>query len=152
MIFQLSSVPHQINVVFVNDGSRRSKSNNQSRLFKGWKSLKKACLNNEMAQRRRRKQGTFKRITEHMLTSNGTRNTEQQLRIGTLNVGSMTKRSLELEHLMKRRRLDVMCVQETRWGNKGNKSRFLDLKTKQYKLFYHGIDNQRKRNRHHHRK
>ncbi|XP_063708920.1 uncharacterized protein LOC134837472 [Culicoides brevitarsis] len=71
-----------------------------------------------------------------------TRVNGQRIRIATLNVGSMTRRSLELEHLMKKRRIDVMCVQETKWGNLGNKSRFLDLKTKDYKLFYHGINNQ----------
>jgi len=67
----------------------------------------------------------------------------ERIRIATLNVGSMTKRSLELEQLMKKRHIDIMCVQETKWSNLGNKSRFLDLKTKKYKLFYHGINNQR---------
>lgn len=87
--------------------------------------------------RRKEKKRLNLRQPNKTLTSNG-----QRIRIATLNVGSMAKRSLELEHLMKRRRIDIMCVQETKWGNLGNKSRFLDLQTKKYKLFYHGINNQ----------
>lgn len=44
---------------------------------------------------------------------------------------------------MKKRLIDIKCVQETKWGNLSDKSRYLDLKTKEFKLFYHGINNQR---------
>lgn len=63
------------------------------------------------------------------------------LRIGSWNVGSMNGRSYQLEDVMKRRRLDVLCVQETKWRNLGNKTRFLDTRTKQFKIYYHGLEN-----------
>ena len=44
---------------------------------------------------------------------------------------------------MIRRRIDILCVQETKWRNQSNKSRFLDTRTKRYKIHYHGIENQR---------
>ncbi|XP_037772662.1 uncharacterized protein LOC119568274 [Penaeus monodon] len=47
----------------------------------------------------------------------------QPLRIGTLNVGSMTGRGRVLADSMKTRKVDVLCVQETRW--KGNKAKEL---------------------------
>uniref|UniRef100_A0A3P9J4A1 Endonuclease/exonuclease/phosphatase domain-containing protein n=1 Tax=Oryzias latipes TaxID=8090 RepID=A0A3P9J4A1_ORYLA len=61
------------------------------------------------------------------------------LRIGTLNVGTMTGKGRELADMMERRKVDVLCVQETRW--KGSKARSIGGG---YKLFYHGVD--RKRN------
>ena len=48
------------------------------------------------------------------------RRCKQSLRIASLNIGTMTGESRELADLMKRRRIDVMCLQETRWG--GHKS------------------------------
>ena len=62
----------------------------------------------------------------------------KKVRFASWNVGSMTKRSLELEDVMRRRNIDIMCVQETKWKNTGNRARFLDLKTKAFRLFYHG--------------
>ena len=58
------------------------------------------------------------------------------IRVGTLNVGTMTGKSREVADLMDRRRLGVLCVQETRW--KGNKAREL------YgcKLLYSGANEQ----------
>ena len=44
---------------------------------------------------------------------------DETLRVGTLNVGTMTGKGRELVDLMKRRKLGVLCVQETRW--KGNR-------------------------------
>ena len=49
-----------------------------------------------------------------------------RVRVGTLNVGSMTGRGRELADLTERRKVVVLCrlcVQETRW--KGNKAREL---------------------------
>jgi len=37
------------------------------------------------------------------------------LRLGTLNIGTMTGRSRELSDAFKRRRVDVACVQEFKW-------------------------------------
>ena len=55
------------------------------------------------------------------------------VRIGTLNVSTMTGRGRELADMMKRRKIKVLCVQETRW--KGNKAREIG---DGYKLFYSG--------------
>ncbi|XP_037800555.1 uncharacterized protein LOC119595498 [Penaeus monodon] len=55
----------------------------------------------------------------------------QKLRIGTINVGTMTGRGRALTELMRRRKVDIMCVQETRWS--GNKSKELG---DGYKLIY----------------
>ena len=55
------------------------------------------------------------------------------MRIGTLNVGTMTGRGRELADMMKRRKIKVLCVQETRW--KGNKAKEIG---DGYKLFYSG--------------
>ncbi|XP_067359512.1 craniofacial development protein 2-like [Channa argus] len=58
------------------------------------------------------------------------------LTVGTLNVGTMTGKARELIDMMQRRKVDILCVQETRW--KGSKARSLGAG------FYHGSD--RKRN------
>ena len=71
----------------------------------------------------------------------GAGNIKRKLRIGSLNVGSMTSRSYELEDLMRRRRIDIMCLQEVGWRNSGNRARFLNTNTKAYKMFYHGEKN-----------
>lgn len=60
------------------------------------------------------------------------------LRVGTLNVGTMTGKGRELADMMERRRVDILCVQETRW--KGSKARNIGGG---YKLFYHGLDGKR---------
>ena len=44
-----------------------------------------------------------------------------RLRIATLNVGSMTGKGRELAIVLNRRRIDIACVQETRW--KGSKAK-----------------------------
>jgi exonuclease III len=61
-----------------------------------------------------------------------------KLRFGSWNVGTMTSKSLELEEIMQRRRIDIMCVQETKWKNTANRARFLNNKTKAFKFIYHG--------------
>jgi len=66
-----------------------------------------------------------------------------KFRFASWNVGSMTGKSLELEEVLVRRGIDILCVQETKWANTGNRSRFLDLKSKGFKLFYYGTQNGR---------
>ncbi|XP_064118983.1 uncharacterized protein LOC135223991 [Macrobrachium nipponense] len=39
----------------------------------------------------------------------------QAIRMGTLNVGSMNGRSREVADVLERRRVDILCEQETRW-------------------------------------
>ncbi|KAK3572156.1 hypothetical protein QTP86_022232 [Hemibagrus guttatus] len=60
------------------------------------------------------------------------------LRIGTLNVGTMTGKGKELADVMERRKVDILCVQETRW--KGSKARSIGAG---FKLFYYGVDSKR---------
>ncbi|KAK3572065.1 hypothetical protein QTP86_022295 [Hemibagrus guttatus] len=60
------------------------------------------------------------------------------LRIGTLNVGTMTGKGRELADVMERRKVDILCVQETRW--KGSKARSIGAG---FKLFYYGVDSKR---------
>ena len=47
-----------------------------------------------------------------------TKNRKRQyvkLRIATLNVGTIQKRSAEIVEMLSRRNVDICCVQETRW-------------------------------------
>ncbi|VDP12842.1 unnamed protein product [Heligmosomoides polygyrus] len=60
------------------------------------------------------------------------------VRLGTLNVGTLTGRSREVADLMKRRRIQVLCLQETRW--KGAKAREIG---EGVKLYYNGEDTKR---------
>ncbi|KAK3545589.1 hypothetical protein QTP70_008138 [Hemibagrus guttatus] len=60
------------------------------------------------------------------------------LRIGTLNVGAMIAKGRELADMMERRKVDILCVQETRW--KGSKARSIGAG---FKLFYYGVDSKR---------
>jgi len=57
------------------------------------------------------------------------------LKIGTLNVGSMTGRGREVAAMMENRQIDILCVQETKW--KGSKAKNLGGG---YKLYYHGCE------------
>ncbi|MCJ8736042.1 hypothetical protein PDJAM_G00254280 [Pangasius djambal] len=59
-------------------------------------------------------------------------------RIGTLNVGTMTGKGREKEYMMERRKVDILCVQETRW--KGSNARSIGAG---FKLFYYGVDSKR---------
>lgn len=54
-------------------------------------------------------------------------------RIGTWNIGSLTGRSTELVNIMKKRRIDLIGLQETKW--RGQKAKLL---SDGYKLFYTG--------------
>ncbi|KAK3566673.1 hypothetical protein QTP86_002953 [Hemibagrus guttatus] len=60
------------------------------------------------------------------------------LTIGTLNVGTMTGKGRELADVMERRKVDILCVQETRW--KGSEARSIGAG---FKLFYYGVDSKR---------
>ncbi|KAK3562197.1 hypothetical protein QTP86_030194 [Hemibagrus guttatus] len=60
------------------------------------------------------------------------------LRIGTLNVGTMTGKGRERADMMERRKVDILCVQETRW--KGSKARSIGAG---FKLIYYGVDSKR---------
>ena len=57
------------------------------------------------------------------------------VKMETLNVGTMTGKGRELADMMLRRKVDVLCVQETRWT--GSKARDIGSG---FKLYYHGGD------------
>ena len=56
------------------------------------------------------------------------------IRMGTLNIGTMTGRRRELADMMERKNVDILCVQETKW--KGSKARNIG----DDKIFYNGAD------------
>ena len=57
----------------------------------------------------------------------------QMFRVGTLNVGTMTGRGMEVVTMMEKRRVRILCVQEVRWRGKGVK-----MLGNGYKMFYVG--------------
>ncbi|ESN91079.1 hypothetical protein HELRODRAFT_182336 [Helobdella robusta] len=58
------------------------------------------------------------------------------LRLGTLNVGSLTGRSMEIAEMLERRRIDICCFQEIRW--KSNDVCHVNSDKEKYKLFWNG--------------
>jgi Reverse transcriptase (RNA-dependent DNA polymerase) len=60
------------------------------------------------------------------------------VRFASWNIGSLTGRCAELAETLRRRRVMIACIQETRW--KGSKSRDIG---EGYKLFYHGTSTTR---------
>ena len=63
---------------------------------------------------------------------------KMEVKVGTLNVGTMTGKGRELADMMVKRKVDILCVQETRW--KGSKARNIGGGCK---IFYHGEDGRR---------
>ena len=57
------------------------------------------------------------------------------IRVGTLNIGTITGRGRELADMMERRNVGILCLQETKW--KGNKARNIGGGCK---IFYNGAD------------
>ena len=57
------------------------------------------------------------------------------IRVGTLNIGTMTGRGRELADMMEQRNVDILCLQETKW--KGSKARNIGGGCK---IFYIGAD------------
>ena len=57
------------------------------------------------------------------------------IRVGTLNIGKMTRRGRDLADMMERRNVDILCLQETKW--KGSKARNIGGGCK---IFYYGAD------------
>ncbi|XP_047498467.1 craniofacial development protein 2-like [Penaeus chinensis] len=62
----------------------------------------------------------------------------RDISVATLNVGSMTGRSREVVDLIERKRINVLCVQETKW--KGKEAKEIG---QGYLLFYNGDGNRR---------
>ena len=57
-------------------------------------------------------------------------------RVGTWNIDSLTGRAGELVKVLVERRMDVVCVQETRW--RGSGCRFFGAVGRKYQLFWMG--------------
>ncbi|XP_043717506.1 uncharacterized protein LOC122665422 [Telopea speciosissima] len=62
---------------------------------------------------------------------------KHRIRFASWNIGSLTGKSMELIDVMQRRRINVACIQETRW--KGHKAKALD----DFKLWYLGNESRR---------
>ncbi|XP_066943490.1 uncharacterized protein [Macrobrachium rosenbergii] len=60
------------------------------------------------------------------------------MRIGNWNVGSLTGKGRELFDVMQRRKIMILCIQETKW--KGKSARKLG---EGYKVYYTGEDTRR---------
>ena len=58
----------------------------------------------------------------------------KQFRIGTVNVNTLRRRVCEVVETLARRRIDVCCVQETRYHGKG--CRTIKGKESKYKLYW----------------
>ena len=63
-------------------------------------------------------------------------NRDTILRIAGWNIGSLTGRAGELVETFNRRKVDIGCVQETRW--KGASARWFGEKGSRYKLYWQG--------------
>ena len=60
------------------------------------------------------------------------------IRFDTLNVGSLCGRKTEVCEELRKRRVDVCCIQEVRW--KGEGARFVGTLRRRYKLWWSGND------------
>ena len=58
------------------------------------------------------------------------------MRVGTWNVGSMNGRGTEVCEELRKRWIDVCCLQEVRWRGQG--ARFMGMKGRRYKLWWSG--------------
>ena len=61
-----------------------------------------------------------------------------EIRFGTLNVGSLCGRKTEVCEELRKRRVDVCCMQEVKW--KGQGARFMSTSGRRYKLWWSGKD------------
>ena len=60
------------------------------------------------------------------------------IRLGTLNVENLCGRKMEVSEEMRKRRVDVCCIQEARW--KGQGACFVGTLGRRYKLWWSGND------------
>ena len=70
---------------------------------------------------------------------------ENMIRFGTWNIGTLTGKSMEVVDTMTRRRINFMCLQETKWVGKKVK----ELDSSGFKLWYTGEVRSRNWGRHH---
>ena len=60
------------------------------------------------------------------------------VRFGSWNVGSLCSRGTEVSEELRKRKVDVYCLQEVRWRGEG--ARFFGVKGRRYKLWWCGND------------
>jgi len=65
-----------------------------------------------------------------------TSNVPDWIKFATWNIGTMSGRSAEVAETLHRRKIDVRCVQETRWTGSG--ARVMGKGMSRYKLFWQG--------------
>ena len=73
---------------------------------------------------------------KHCLQNDGKPDERFGVRVGTWNIGSMSGRGTEVCEELRKRRLDLCCLQEIRWRGQG--ARFLGVKGTRYKLWWSG--------------
>ncbi|XP_074378152.1 uncharacterized protein LOC141719673 [Apium graveolens] len=71
------------------------------------------------------------------ISREGQVSTNVYFRVDTLNVGFMTGKFLELVDMLKKRKVDVVCIHETKWKGGGTKE------ANGFKLWYSGVGNTR---------
>ena len=62
-----------------------------------------------------------------------------KLRLASLNIGTLTGKGMELVDTLIRRRVNIACLQETKWV--GSKAK--ELENTGYKIYYTGLDRRR---------
>ena len=60
------------------------------------------------------------------------------MKIATLNVGTMTSKRHEIVRMMLEKKIEILCVQETKWA--GSKAYGIG---NGFKMFYHGLNNRK---------
>ena len=75
-------------------------------------------------------------LCKHCLQNDGKPDERLRVRFGTWNVGSMSGRGAEVCEELKKRSMDVCCLQEVRWREQG--ARFVGVKGRRYKLWWSG--------------
>ena len=75
-------------------------------------------------------------VFKHCLQNDGKPDEWLGVRMGTWNVGSMSGRGTEVCEELRKRRMDVCCLQEVRWRGQG--AWFMGVKGRRYKLWWSG--------------
>ena len=75
-------------------------------------------------------------LRKHCFRNDGKPDERFGVRVGTWIIGSMSGRGTEVCEELRKRRLDLCCLQEIRWRGQG--ARFLGVKGTRYKLWWSG--------------
>ena len=73
---------------------------------------------------------------KHCLQNDGKHDERFGVRVATWKIGSMSGRGTKVCEELRKRRMDVCCLQEVRWRGQG--AQFLGLKGRRYKLWWSG--------------